>query len=477
MSLSIVNNTASLTAQTNLGKTSSMLSKSLEKLSTGLKVNRGADGPAALVISEKQRAQIAGLQTAIDNTNKAVSLVQTGDGALNEINSLLTKVRSLAVDSANSGVNDKDSLAANQSEIRNALDTITNIANTTQFGSKRLLDGSAGVQVNSAPAGVSVSGTGSAGAATGTYSLTVNAAAVRANASGATTALTGSQSATLTVNGVGINLNSDNAGSQKDLINTVNQYSGQTGVKASVDNTTGNTVLASADYGSAGNFTVNATGPNAAAVSALAGTTANGVDANIDVSFGANTVAGVVGKGNSISALGLNFSLGDDSATAFTSVGSGGSITAAAVNVTNNSLTFQIGANAGQTATVAFADSRAASLGQAVSGSQFSTLDGIDVTTSSGAQDSIRVIDKAISDIANQRGSLGAFQANTLESNVNNLQASLVNSKAAESVIRDTDFASEIANFTKLQTQMQAGATVLGNANQMTSLVATLLRG
>lgn len=471
MSLSIINNAASLTAQTNLGKTSNALSSSLEKLSTGLKVNRGADGPAALVISEKQRAQIAGLQTAIDNTNKAVSLVQTGEGALNEINSLLTKVRSLSVDSANSGVNDKDSLAANQAEIRNALDTITNIANTTQFGSKRLLDGSAGIQVNSAPSGVSVSGNGTSGAATGSYTLTVNTAAVKANAAGATASFTGSQAATLTVNGVGINLNASNAGSQNDLINTVNQYSGQTGVKASIDNTTGDTVLAAVDYGSSGNFTVTATGTAAANVSTLAGTTANGVDANVDLQFGANTVT-VTGSGNNVSALGLSISLGDDSATPFTSVSAGGSI-----DVTNNSLTFQIGANAGQTASVAFADARAAALGQGVSGSQFSTLDLIDVTTSAGAQDSIRVIDKAISDVANQRGALGAFQANTLESNANNLQTSLQNATASESVIRDTDFAAEIAKFTKLQTQMQAGATVLGNANQMTSLVASLLRG
>src|SRR5437763_5186150 len=114
MSLSLVNNVSSLNAQHNLGRTTTALSKSLERLSSGLKINRGADGPAALVISEQQRAQIAGLRAAIDNTNKAVNLVQTGEGALNEINSLLDKVRSLSVDSANSGVNDRDTLAANQ---------------------------------------------------------------------------------------------------------------------------------------------------------------------------------------------------------------------------------------------------------------------------------------------------------------------------------------------------------------------------
>src|SRR5262245_2018514 len=145
MSLSIVNNNAALNAQQSLNKTNGMLGKSLERLSSGLKVNRGADGPAALVISEQQRAQIAGLKTAIDNTNKAVSVVQTAEGALNEVNGLLTKVRGLALDSANSGVNDANALAANQAEITNSLNTITNIANTTKFGTKNLLNGQAGV--------------------------------------------------------------------------------------------------------------------------------------------------------------------------------------------------------------------------------------------------------------------------------------------------------------------------------------------
>ncbi|MCA9212260.1 MAG: hypothetical protein KDB27_04275, partial [Planctomycetales bacterium] len=145
MSLTIANNPLSLTAQTNLGKANRALKKSLERLSSGFKVNRGADGPAALVISEKQRTQIAGLKTAIANSEKAVSLVQTAEGALNEINSLLVKVRSLALDSANEGVNDSDALAANQAEIDNALDTIDRIAQNTQFTTKKLLDGSSGI--------------------------------------------------------------------------------------------------------------------------------------------------------------------------------------------------------------------------------------------------------------------------------------------------------------------------------------------
>src|SRR3954451_3191246 len=100
MALSITNNVASLVAQHNLNRSSQALSKSLERLSSGLKINRGADGPAALVISEQQRAPIAGLTAAIDNTSKAVAMVQTAEGALSEVNGLLVKIRSLAIDSA-----------------------------------------------------------------------------------------------------------------------------------------------------------------------------------------------------------------------------------------------------------------------------------------------------------------------------------------------------------------------------------------
>jgi flagellin len=486
MALSLVNNTASLTAQANLTKTNSSLSKSLERLSSGLKVNRGADGPAALVISEKQRAQIAGLQTAIDNTNKAVSLVQTGEGALNEINTLLTQARGLALDSANSGVNDTDSLAANQAQLRNSLDTITQIATTTQFGSKKLLDGSAGVRATTSAVGVSVSGAQGGSAAAGDYDLVVSTAAVKANATG-TAAYAGAATFTngatgkLTINNVDISLNQANAGTLNDVINTINSFSGQTGVSASVDAATGGTlVLASNKFGTQGDFSV-ATDANAAAatkfttVDTQAGTNGTaGVDAAGTLQLSGGTAVAFTAKGNEIQSQGLDISVAEDPAAQFSSLTF--ATGTANIHVDNNTLTFQIGANAGQTADVAFSDVRSASLGQNAN-SKFASLNDIDVTTSAGAQASIDVIDKAISQVSNLRGTLGAFQANTLQVNADNLQSTLTNTTAAESVIRDTDFASEIANFTKLQTQLQAGSTVLGNANHTTDLVAQLLRG
>ena len=222
MALSVNTNVASLTAQNNLNRSSNALNKSIERLSSGLKINRGADGPSALVISEKNRAQIAGLNAAIDNASKATAVVQTAEGALNEINSLLTRVRSLAIDSANTGVNDEDALAANQAEISNALDTINRIANNTQFGNRKLLDGSAGKSGSAADTDVTVLGT-TANTTGGTYALSVSTAAERANVTATTQTGNLAADEVVTVNNVAISLS---AGlSRTQVIDRINELS------------------------------------------------------------------------------------------------------------------------------------------------------------------------------------------------------------------------------------------------------------
>ena len=213
--LGLVNNSGAVNAQHNLGRASHKLNTSIERLSSGLKINRGADGPAALVISEKQRAQISGLRAAIENTDKAVSVVQTAEGALSEINSLLVKVRSLAIDSANTGVNDDDALAANQAEIANALDTINRIANNTQFGQKKLLDGSAGLSGTVTDTDVTFL-KATTDTSAGTYAVAVTTVGERAEVT-AGTAQTQALAAdeTLTINGVSITLNAGLTRAQK----------------------------------------------------------------------------------------------------------------------------------------------------------------------------------------------------------------------------------------------------------------------
>lgn len=471
MSLKLANNVGALNAQNNLNRSSNAMNKSLERLSSGLKVNRGADGPAALVISEKQRAQIAGLQQAIDNTDKGVSVVQTAEGALTEINSLLVKIRGLALDSANSGVNDDDALAANQAEIDNALDTIDRIANNTQFGTKKLLDGSAGLSGVTTNASVTYL-TANEDTAAGSYAVNVSAAAERAEVLGTTPqgATVLAQDEILTVNGVNISLSAglDRAGVQ----DRINQFTGQTGVVAEDDDTTAtNTRLRTTDYGTDAALSVvsNQSGAGSAGFTTSAETDTG---TNIAGTIGGNAATGsgnvLTGTAGATDGLALQFSEAADK-----QVSASGAL--GTVTVTDNSLTFQIGANQNQTVDIAIDRVNPSSLGLGVTNNQFNTLNDIEVTNTYKAQDTLAIVDKAIDEVTNLRGELGAFQQNTLESTANNLRATLENTVNAESIIRDTDFAEEISNFTKYQTLVQAGTNVLGNANQTSQLVLSLL--
>lgn len=469
--LSVVNNSTSLNAQANLSRASSALAKTTERLSSGLKINRGADGPAALVISEKQRAQIAGLRQAIDNTDKAASMVQTAEGALNEINSLLVKVRSLAVDSANTGVNDTDALAANQAEISNALDTINRIANNTQFGTKKLLDGSGGVTGTSNDADVSVL-KATTNTQAGTYAVEVTTEGERANVTAGTaqaSALAGDE--TLTVNGVAIQLESGMT--QAEVVSRINDYGSQTGVTAEIS-TGGETRVYSNAFGSDAKVSIVSNVAAAGTSSGFGTTTLNDTGVNV-----VGTIDGdsFTGKGNVLTATsgnakGLSVQFAADSAdAALTVTGVQGDVT-----VVDNSLVFQIGANANQTAKVAIDKMNTDGLGVGLSGNQFNSLSEIDVTSGAKAQDALSVIDSAINNVTNLRGTLGAFQQNTLQATASNLQSTLENTVNAESVIRDTNFAEEIANLTKNQVLVQAGTSVLKTANQQPQMVLSLLQ-
>lgn len=141
MSLRINHNIAAINGHRNLLRNDQAVSRSLEKLSSGLRINRAADDAAGLVISEQMRAQITGLNQAIDNTETGVAMLQTAEGALDEVNSLLNKARELVLHAANEGANDRSQLEADQAELDNVINSISRIAETTQFGTKRLLDG------------------------------------------------------------------------------------------------------------------------------------------------------------------------------------------------------------------------------------------------------------------------------------------------------------------------------------------------
>lgn len=464
MTLSLVNNVSALNAQNNLGRASSSLNTSIERLSSGFRINRGADGPAALVISEQQRAQIAGLRTAIDNTEKAVAVVQTAEGALGEINSLLVQVRSLAIDSANTGVNDEDALAANQAEIANALETIDRIATSTQFGESRLLDGSAGITGTSSDAALTFQSAGDA-TPSGTFEVNVTTAAEQAVVTGSGGGTLAADE-TLTLNDVSISLAS--GATQADVVERINDFSDETGVNAEVVG--GEIQLNTTEFGEAATISVISTGTGAGFSTTEA--TDEGVDIEGTIGGDAATGTGNVLVGTAGDAEGVEVAVGLAAGANETATGTGD---IGDLEITNNSLVFQVGANAGQTVSIAVDSVASSNLGAGVEGNSFANLSQIDVQSAQGAQDALGVLDAAIDEVSNLRGTLGAFQGNTLESTANNIRTTLENTVNAESVIRDTDFAEEISNFTNSQVLVQAGTSVLSNANQSSQLILSLL--
>jgi flagellin len=749
MGLRINHNIAALDAWRNLTATTRKMASTMEKLSSGFRVNRAADDPAGLVISEQFRAQIAGLNRAIQNSEGSINMIQTAEGALNEINNLLINMRELAIHAANEGFNDTNQLAADQSEITNAISTIDRIANNTQFGTKKLLDGSAAnvavitssntsnvtlfdsklmagthtltsVKLTDSTASIDTTTFGlsnptgpynmtdgvhnidvvqaSAGAVkTGNpisaldvwgngLSITATGASIRAAATGATTGMTtvannvqhtinfqinfqemgnnpvGMQTLTIRTDAVAssalvanivsklnnaINSNTylagrvyatvtDNAGAADSMTirstNTGTQYSvaigSVTAVNASVNSAlsglanqndrgrSGNQLAITAQFASSSTLVDAYTKTATFAIGTGTFTTLSALAATInsklalDAIFGTynDTTAGEAQKvyatvmaaggqeylklytsdeGSKYSiqlnetggtgtalyhVLGMNvdtmantgldaivrfdsynntindiryFYTGasyDQRTTIYTSANTGtrGSITldramaktnggilvgsmlltvqartysvqldggmATVVTagremtvfntqrdqsisvkysltsdggtenlyVTDQSLVFQIGANVGQTAKIGIPNLSSDQLGRNIDNIMFNSLAEIDVTTAQGAQDAQSVVDAAISEVTNIRGTLGSFQKNTLESNLTNLRIAAQNLTAAESTIRDTDMASEMSTFVRYQILLQAGTAMLAQGNQVPQVVLSL---
>jgi flagellin len=389
----------------------------------------------------------------------------------------LVKVRSLAIDSANTGVNDEDALAANQAEIDNALETIDRIANNTQFGEKRLLDGSAGLSGTTTDTDVTFLKATSDTSA-GSYAVDVATAATRANTTATTQTGNLAADETVTINGVSITLN---AGlSRAEVQARINEFSGQTGVVAEDSPTTANaTRLRTEAYGTGASIQViSDTAAGGAGTTSGIGTTqinVSGTNAAGTIGGNAATGDGNVLTGTAGASKGIIVQLGESATDSAASVGGGADTAQGQVTIANNSLVFQIGANKGQTVSIAVDSVASTGLGIGVAGNDFTNLNAINVTSADGAQDSLEVIDQAIDEITNLRGTLGAFQGNTLESTANNMRTTLENTVNAESVIRDTDFAEEISNFTNSQVLVQAGTSVLSNANQSSQLILSLL--
>ncbi len=464
-----------MNALRNIGQTNTSFNQSITRLSTGLRINSAADDPAGLIISENFRAQINGIDAALRNSQDAVNYAKTAEGALNEINQLLRDARGLAVASANTGTMSQSAIQANQSQLQSIAQSITRIAQQTQFGTKRLLDGSSGVSANSV-AGSQVSalnfGGQFAGAALSSNTsvvATVTQAAAQATITGVTATLGQTVSAgSFSINGVSFTTNATMTAQQ--TIDQINAAQGQTGVFATHNGTA--IVLSSTAYGS--NAKIDLTDANGVVRAGGAGSTSTaGVNALATVQVGTATALFTSSlNGND----GLTLSDADGNTIRLTQSGNATTLANATIGqITVGSSQFQIGANAGQTTQLSLGNFAAGQLGAGVvTGFNMSNLD---LTSATGSDNAMKVIDAAIEQVSKSRGQIGSFQRNVLESNIRSLGVARESLSATESAIRDTDVAAEMTQYSKLQILQQAGMSVLAQANQAPQAVLNLLRG
>ncbi len=474
MSFQINNNIAALGAYNSVSNVSSQMSKSMNRLSKGLRIADASDDPAGLISSELFRSQIASMDAATRNNSEAMNYAKTAENALGEMNSLLDDARSLAIASGNSATLTSTQLAANQDQLNSIISSIDRIASTTSYSGRKLLDGSAGVTTQisntSKVAGFSFGGTANSTTVTQTGLITINQTAAATSALYTATALLTSGAAasgSISINGVSFSVSAGTSGA--NLASMINAASGQTGVTASF--TTSNELV----------FTQTQTGTNrsinfvdtSGAVSSSANTSASvtGTDATATISVGGQNVLFTGGRAG---ADGLT--LTDASGNKLV-VTQGGNATGTSLmgQVIAQDSSFQIGFLANTTANLALRNMSASQLGSGVSAGL--SVSNLDVTTSAGASAAIAVIDKAIDEVSQMRGRIGNFQRNTLESNNRSLASMKENLSNSESSIRDLDVAAEMTNYTKLQVMQQAGMAMLAQANQSGQSVLSLLRG
>jgi flagellin len=461
----INHNIASLNTYRQLSANTGATSKSLEKLSSGLAINRAGDNAAGLAISEKMRGQIRGLDQAATNAQDSISLIQTAEGALSETHSILQRMRELAVQAANdtNTVDDREEI---QKEINQLTSEIDRIGTTTEFNTKKLLNGDAGSKVvYGTNTNVDSATTINDSIQAGTYAINITSAAERATITGSEVEnddITDSTEKTVSINGFSIKFNSVAGNAQATVANFVNAVNiAGIGIIASTDGAGTTITLNSDGYGASESITVTDGGANSASrligLTATADVSDTGVDIAGTINGAAATGSGKTLTSTAGASIGLKVTLTDAAASAGGNKGS--------VQVTKNNLTMHIGANEGQTMSVSISSMLSSDLG----------VDNLNLTSQAGAEDAITTVDEAIKRVSAERSKLGAYQ-NRLEHTIANLGTSSENLTAAESRIRDVDMAKEMMNYTKNNILTQAATAMLAQANQQPQSVLQLLQ-
>lgn len=469
-------NIAALQAMRDLRGNNKALNSSLEKLSTGFRINRASDGPASLVISERLRSQVAAMNQAVDNTERATNIVRTAEGALDEVNRLLTSIQDLVLEAANDGAISKDEILANQAEIDSAVETINRIANTTSFAGIRLLDGTRDYTTSGVARGniseLSINGAG-------IFNTTSQVAVTVRVTQNASQAILSNSSSGIGASGAQL-LVSGNRGSQ---LLTFNSSAANSAILAAVNSVTGNTGVSATLSSSTLFFQSEYYGDDQfVAVKDIQNVSASTQYMNAR-DFGANVAATVNGLKVETDGLKIKvdtFNLKADitlSANYYDALRGATTSATSTFHITGGGFAFNIGNETASNhkAFVGLQRMTAENLGDRSVGflSDLTTGGTSDLSTNpDNAQD---IIEKAIDDVTRLRARLGAWETNTFQSQIHSLEEAVKNLTEAESRIRDVDFAAETTTFTKNQILVQASTSVLAQANLTPQSVLQLL--
>ncbi len=396
-------NTMSLNAQRNLSTSGASLATTIQRLSSGLRINSAKDDAAGLAISERFSTQIRGLDVAVRNANDGISLAQVAEGSLTEIGNNLQRIRELAVQSANASNSSSDRAALN-AEVKQLVSEIDRVAKQADFNGTKLLDGS----------------------------FTSQLFQVGANAGQA----------------IAIDKVVDARSQTLGGVTFANVYTGTAlGTDAAAADTTFSQLQ----------VTVTPEGGSAKTIDIPAFTVKAGQSITQATAAALNAQLGETGMYAEVKAGVINL----------TSVKAGQTFALAYAGPAVTGATAATAANLGLTQT--------STNGGALTGATGSFVQGLDITSFSGAQRALEVVDKALTAVNGSRADLGAIQ-NRFTSVVANLQTSSENLAASRSRIRDTDFAKETAELTRTQILQQAGTAMLAQANQVPQNVMSLLQ-
>ncbi|MGL5007961.1 MAG: flagellin [Plesiomonas sp.] len=476
MAITVNTNVTALNAQRNLNKTNNALNVSMQRLSTGNRINSAKDDAAGMQIANRLGSQISGLGVAMKNANDGISIAQTAEGAMQESTNILNKMRDLALQSANGSNSDADR-AAMQKEVDSLKNEMTRIAETTTFGGQKLIDGSFGTKSFQV---------GSEANETIDISLgNMTAAKLGANKTSTTTRLGTALAATntagtntvtdgeLLIKGKGDETITVTAGATaKQVAAQVNAVSNKTGVNASAKTSVGLAITggkldielsSTASGATAERITVNSDDINdhAKAINDKAAKT--GVKAKVEN----GSLVLMNENGEDIKA--------ENKGAAGTSIGGVGlAAGGAAANSITVAGTIEYSSNSGAFSVTGTVDELGTGGADTAASSSQVAVSSVDMSTQDGAQSAISVIDGALATIDNQRSDLGALQ-NRLSSTISNLGNIQENTTAGRSRIMDVDFASETTNMTKQQILQQAGTAMLAQAKQLPQSALSLL--